>query len=159
MPHGSTYGSETGAGSYGDVALLEPTDDEGIPAGLRDEVGGACAEVVTHAAAGDNPTEAVDAFHRLQVLRALRRGPDGAEAWNERIEEWLSETQVQRDGPWYPGRPVMVRENEYSTGLFNGDLGVTVTVDGQRRIAFEHPDGELRLMSPARLPAHETAWP
>ena len=46
------------------------------------------------------------------------------------------------DGPWYPGRAVLVTANDYDTGLFNGDTGVVVdrprTGRGSRSPAAAH---------------------
>lgn len=59
---------------------------------------------------------------------------------------------------WYLGRPVMITENEYSIGLFNGDIGFTVEREGTVCVAFPSLDGTWRTLSPGRLPAHETVY-
>jgi hypothetical protein len=33
---------------------------------------------------------------------------------------------AQAHGEWYVGRPVMVTRNDYATGVFNGDIGLTL---------------------------------
>src|SRR5690606_7430870 len=65
--------------------------------------------------------------HRL--LCAHREGPYGAGHWNRRVERALAEQRHRyaRVGTWYVGRPVIVTENDYGLGLFNGDLGVVVS--------------------------------
>lgn len=67
--------------------------------------------------------------HRL--LCAHREGPYGAGHWNRRVERALAEQRHRyaRVGTWYVGRPVIVTENDYGLGLFNGDLGVVVSTD------------------------------
>ena len=56
----------------------------------------------------------------------------------------------------------MIASNDYALRLFNGDIGICVSDpdSGDLRIAFpaEAAQGGLRLLAPARLPAHETAW-
>ncbi|MCP9759102.1 exodeoxyribonuclease V subunit alpha [Aquitalea sp. S1-19] len=74
------------------------------------------------------------------------------------------ETRLLRDGlreaesEWYAGRAVMVRENDYSVGLFNGDIGIALQDGGSLRVYFPRADGSFRAVAPARLPGHETAF-
>ncbi len=99
---------------------------------------------------------------RFLVLCALTGGPWGS----ERMNAWI-ESRLRRAGwitdphPWYRGRPVMVRRNDYRTGLFNGDVGVvwkgTGPSESERRIWFRMPAGQLRAFTPAQLPEHQTA--
>lgn len=45
----------------------------------------------------------------------------------------------QKDGEWYHGRPVMVVQNHYELGLFNGDVGICVsqkTNDGYNFVVY-----------------------
>ena len=108
----------------------------------------------------ENPAAAFEAFERFRVLCALREGPQGAEAVNALISAWF---KAKRENPqqeiWYTGRPVMIRQNDYSLRLFNGDIGLVLpTVQGRQTVCF--PDGKngFRTIPPARLPAHETAF-
>jgi exodeoxyribonuclease V alpha subunit len=61
----------------------------------------------------------------------------------------------------YLGRALMVIENDYQAGLFNGDLGVLVRDPqnpAQLRACFAAADGGTRAVSTARLPPHESAY-
>src|SRR5574343_1291297 len=62
------------------------------------------------------------------------------------------------DSDWYPGRPVMITRNDYSVGLFNGEIGLTVPRDGRLRVIFPTTDGGWREVSPASLPEHDTVY-
>ena len=61
---------------------------------------------------------------------------------------------------FYPGRPILVTRNDARTGLSNGDTGVVVhDAGGGARVWFPElrdDGGGPRLVSPARLPAHES---
>ena len=71
----------------------------------------------------------------------------GVSVWTARIEGWLA-GELER-GRWYPGRPLLVTENDYGLRLYNGDTGVVVaTGDGRTSAAFER-QGERRAL-PAR---------
>jgi exodeoxyribonuclease V alpha subunit len=99
----------------------------------------------------------------LRVLCALRRGPQGAQAWNDLIESELRHAVpgFRTDRTWYVGRPILVTENDHGLRLYNGDVGVVLRDpdDPDRRVAvFPATDGSLRQISPARLPACETTF-
>jgi exodeoxyribonuclease V alpha subunit len=97
------------------------------------------------------------------VLCALRRGPDGAWAWNAAIEARLTRAVpgFRTDRTWYVGRPILVTENDYGVRLYNGDVGVVLADPDQpeRRVAaFPTADGSVRMLGTARLPACETTF-
>ncbi|MCH8486954.1 MAG: exodeoxyribonuclease V subunit alpha [Candidatus Cyclonatronum sp.] len=115
-----------------------------------------------------DPAAKLDAMEAFQVLCAHRRGPGGVEELNRQIEQKLG-LEPER-GSWYEGRPVIMTRNDYQLGLFNGDLGVTVTqgqaaADGTPllRVAMEAFDAAksekgVSLRSPAQLHMMETCW-
>ena len=126
---------------------------------VRLAVVGAQHRLVEAARAGDG-AEALDALGRLRLLCAHREGPSGAATWNFRAGQWLADAGEgpPPEGMWYLGRPVIVTENDYGLGLFNGDTGVVIAEeDGSLRAAFRRGAGVV-TMSPARLGAVETAF-
>src|SRR5690606_40521700 len=72
---------------------------------------------------------ALDGLRERQLLCALREGEFGAGAANQQLEA-LIRAHANRDtlpgpeGEWYPGRAVMITRNDYTAGLFNGDVGL-----------------------------------
>lgn len=102
-----------------------------------------------------DPAQAFALFEALRLLSPVRQGPRGTETLNRLVREILG--FGRDDHAWYPGRPVMIRENDYNLGLFNGDVGIALTVDGSLRVFFPGPDGFTSL-SPARLPRFETCY-
>jgi exodeoxyribonuclease V alpha subunit len=107
----------------------------------------------------------LDAFDRYRVLCALRAGPGGVVALNSALEHALERAGLLRlDDVFYVGRPILITENDYGAKLFNGDVGIVgLDEDGARRVFFPDAgrDGgrpTVRMLAPARLPAHETAW-
>jgi len=106
------------------------------------------------------PLAAHAAFSRFRLLCGLRRGEFGVERFNGWVEEVLAAAGlIRREGLWYPGRPVMITRNDYGLRLYNGDIGITVQLDDHRlRVAFLEPDNSVRLVAPARVGPHETAF-
>ncbi len=103
-----------------------------------------------------SPEEALERFNRFRLLAAERRGVFGVEGLNARVESLLG---VRAVDAWYRGRPVLITENDYELQLFNGDSGIVWPNDAGRPMVWvASSDGELRAVSPARLPAHETCY-
>jgi exodeoxyribonuclease V alpha subunit len=74
-------------------------------------------------------TEAFTLFNKFRVLVATRKGRNGVEYLNELIKEqlkllWQKQTnQLLLIDKLYHGQPIMICENNYQVGLFNGDIG------------------------------------
>ncbi len=126
---------------------------------VRDRAVATGVAVTTSARAGEG-SEALTALSRFRLLCAHRRGPYGVSDWTTRVQGWLADELAdldleQRD---YVGRPVLVTENDYELGLYNGDTGVIVQGAGQRPSAVFERGGELLSFSPLRLGAVETVY-
>ncbi len=107
--------------------------------------------------------EALAALENFMLLGALTKGPWGTDRLNQWIESLGRRAGwIEADQTWYPGRPLMIRRNDYRTGLFNGDVGVVwpawVQGETQPRIWFRSPQGPLRSFAPLQLPEHQTAF-
>ncbi|MGE4440204.1 MAG: exodeoxyribonuclease V subunit alpha [Desulfomicrobium sp.] len=101
-----------------------------------------------------DPAHAFETFGTLRLLSPVRQGPRGTEALNRLAREALG--APTGDG-WYQGRPVMILENDYSLGLFNGDTGIALPVGDSLRVFFPKENG-FATFAPPRLPRHETCY-
>ena len=115
---------------------------------------------VTAAARAGDGIEALSALGRFRMLCAHRRGPYGVSDWTSEVQSWLAAGTAeldleQRD---YVGRPVLVTENDYELGLYNGDTGVIVQAAERHPSAVFERGGELLSFSPLRLAAVETVY-
>lgn len=107
-----------------------------------------------------SPAEALLAQGAFRILCAIRRGPYGVDHLN-RLAETALAAHLQPTGRHYAGRPIMVLQNDYNLGLFNGELGVILpnpTDLSELRAYFPAASGGVRDIHTARLPEHETAW-
>ncbi len=92
----------------------------------------------------------------FRLLCAHRRGEHGVATWTAQVEAWLA-AEIGT-GPWYPGRPLLVTENDYGLRLFNGDMGVVVAAGPDRVRAVFERGGEAHEVIPGRLEGVETAY-
>ncbi|MEZ5456651.1 MAG: exodeoxyribonuclease V subunit alpha [Lysobacteraceae bacterium] len=125
------------------------------------------ADSALQAAAGaaSDPTQvaraALLALGRQQWLCALREGQWGSVTFNAHIEAILRQAwRVDGTGDWFGGRAVIVQQNDYELGLFNGDLGICVReADGRLGVWFAGTDAEApRRFAPLDLPHCESAF-
>jgi exodeoxyribonuclease V alpha subunit len=144
--HADVTWIEVDAGDPASLAALQP---------VRDGAVAAAHDVFAAARAGD-ARGALDALGEFRVLCAHRRGGHGVAVWTARIESWLA-NEIGR-GPWYPGRPLLVTENDYGLRLYNGDTGVVVSADEGRVAAAFERRGEPVRFAPSRLSAIETVY-
>ena len=77
------------------------------------------------------------------------------EQLNARIEEALAGAQREA---YFHGRLLMVTENSYRHGLFNGDIGVCLRDAAGAVTAWFSGSGDVRGFHPAALPAHTGAF-
>jgi exodeoxyribonuclease V alpha subunit len=126
-------------------AALRPIRDTVVEAGAR----------VAEAAAAGRGREALVALGAFRLLCAHRLGPYGVSYWTTQVERWLG---LAGAGGWYAGRPLLVTENDYGLGLYNGDSGVVVAHGaGGVRAVFERR-GQLVELTPQRLPSVDTVY-
>ena len=109
-------------------------------------------------AAADDPALALQLANRLRLLTALREGPQGARGLNARIEAALSGRRIGAPPAWFPGRLLLITENSYRHGLFNGDVGICLADAAGTLLAWFPGSDGVRAFHPAALPAHESAF-
>lgn len=115
----------------------------------------------------------LERFNLFQLLSPVRRGDWGVEGLNHITTRILYNAGLIRaTRGWYPGRPVMVTQNDYRLGLMNGDIGIVLETgnngpkDHEReappetlqRVVFPIADGAIKQVLPSRLGAVETVY-
>lgn len=107
-------------------------------------------------AAAADPRAALDMADRIRLLTALRDGPQGASTLNAQIEETLAGAGRES---YFHGRLLLVIENSYRHGLFNGDVGICLRdTRGATTVFFDGGSEGVRGFHPAALPAHSSAF-
>lgn len=113
--------------------------------------------------AAEDPQTALERLAAFRILCATRVGPWGVDRINllvERsVENRLVEQGFSASDRFYPRRPILVQQNDYQSGLFNGDLGICWQDGDRLRAVFPGPgDAPPRRLPLAKLPRHDTAW-
>lgn len=105
--------------------------------------------------------EALQAIDKVRVLAAHREGPFGVSGLNaqltEAVQGLLQLSNSERRQRWWPGRLVLVTQNDYENNLWNGDIGIVLRGGERADVLFAGPDGPRKVPA-AALPAHETAF-
>ncbi|KQV80708.1 exodeoxyribonuclease V subunit alpha [Massilia sp. Root351] len=100
-------------------------------------------------------------FEAFRILCAVREGEWGVTGLNDAIEQRLEAAGLLRKrSEWYVGRPVMVTRNDYGTGVFNGDIGLTLpdpARPGSLRVYFSE-GASIRSVLATRLRQVDTAF-
>ncbi|ALF60679.1 hypothetical protein AOC03_01085 [Psychrobacter urativorans] len=80
----------------------------------------------------------------LNTFKVLTAGHNGR-CGDHYINRYLSEQHKEQlklplsKSPWYHGRPVMILQNNYELGLFNGDIGICLQTErGILQVFFEN---------------------
>ncbi|MCF1426674.1 MAG: exodeoxyribonuclease V subunit alpha [Shewanella sp.] len=108
-----------------------------------------------------SPEAIIERYNQYRILCATRAGESGVEGINARVTEALKQAGlINPASEFYPGRPVIIQNNDYNLGLFNGDIGIIFPCHESRRLMahFIQADGSVLKVLPARLPGHETCF-
>ena len=85
----------------------------------------------------------METFNQFRVLTAGHNGEWGDHYINNYLTQWhLAELKLPLgQNTWFHGRPVMVLQNNYELGLFNGDIGFCLQTGDERsrlKVFFEN---------------------
>jgi exodeoxyribonuclease V alpha subunit len=109
-----------------------------------------------------DPALRLNRFNQFRILCAHRKGVFGVDAINHAVAGILKQqTGMETGSEWFNGRPIMVTQNDYQLGLYNGDIGVIgpSPEDPASFTAFFPAAGQaVRSVSPYRLSSHETVF-
>ncbi len=117
-----------------------------------------------------NINEAFALLAKFRILCVTRQGEFGVDALNQWVKEQLAQGSAQ---PWeksqenYHGMPIMISENDYRLGLFNGDIGLLwrANSNSDQLMAFfevleqtEQGAACYKTLLPSRLPKYDSVY-
>jgi exodeoxyribonuclease V alpha subunit len=147
------------------IALL---DDPGLPEVERcevDSIDGVRSRLIEASRNVHREIEGagatLDKLERMGLYRVLcahRGGPLGVEALCAVLDETAAaERHTTRRSGWWLGRMLLVTQNAPDQDLWNGDVGLIEETPSGLRAFFLDGAGDVRALTPGRLPAHESA--
>lgn len=139
------------SGVKADVQWIDPNEAPVLAEEILEAVVDHAQQIVDQAKAGETH-RALALKSELQVLCAHRNGKMGVAGWNRVVEERLGLSTANQ---WYVGRPIIVTENDKTTGLFNGDVAI-IGSDDTHRVACFSTDSNKPGTPVTRLPAVDT---
>ncbi|GLX80453.1 RecBCD enzyme subunit RecD [Thalassotalea insulae] len=110
--------------------------------------------------------QAFDWLSQFRILAATRSGETGVENLNAQVETILQQlspalqtnTHAAQTG-LYHAKPIMILENDYALGLYNGDIGLIWRNNAGHLMAmFEQSADNIQAVLPSRLPQFETVY-
>jgi len=112
-----------------------------------------------------NIADAFDLLAKFRILSSTRKGPQGVENLNALVIEILRNKKAipyknfAASSDLYPTQPIMISENDYRLGVYNGDIGLLWrNSQGHLMAVFENASGEYDWIIPSRLPKFETVY-
>ena len=156
--------AEAALRSGGELAWIEHAHQHHVVQLAADGYAGYLGLIGAGAGAGGHDAWVRSVLHNFDAFRilcAVREGEWGVSGLNGAIEQRLEGAGlIRRRGEWYVGRPVMITRNDYGTGVFNGDIGLTLADParpGSLRVYFLEGD-TVRSVLATRLRQVETAY-
>jgi len=102
---------------------------------------------------------ALSEFKYFRILAATRVGDKGVDAINIAIDRYIKRSLgLPVNALFYHACPILITENNYECGLYNGDIGIIWKHENRLQAAFPDASGELRWFSLSRLPKHELVY-
>tara|TARA_R110000751_G_scaffold25882_1_gene69745 strand:+ start:817 stop:2898 length:2082 start_codon:yes stop_codon:yes gene_type:complete len=109
--------------------------------------------------------EAFALLAKFRILSSTRKGPQGVESLNALVIDILRNkgaipfNRFESNTHLYAAQPIMINENDYRLGVYNGDIGVLWrNAQGHLMAVFENAKGGLDWILPSRLPKFETVY-
>ncbi|WP_370386388.1 exodeoxyribonuclease V subunit alpha [Snodgrassella alvi] len=109
-------------------------------------------------AVADHDVDAV--FSHLNDIMVLTAWRADAEAFNRHYRQFLRSRLHLNTDSWFAGLPIMITQNDYAVGLYNGDIGVILPDENHsgHLCAYFNDGNSFRSMVLSRLPPHEDAF-
>ncbi|BAX82368.1 exodeoxyribonuclease V subunit alpha [Labilibaculum antarcticum] len=108
----------------------------------------------------ENIAKALQYINDVRFLCAVHEGKYGVKHYNMLIAKFLQQKSLlsPQEG-FYENQPIIVTRNDYSLGLYNGDVGIIRNDEnGVLKAWFEGVDGELKQVLPGFISAFDTVF-
>ncbi|VFP81576.1 exodeoxyribonuclease V subunit alpha [Buchnera aphidicola] len=111
----------------------------------------------------NKPKKIIKKFNKYRILCTVNEGLFGTNKINEYLDTWFikkinknSSNEIKK--PFYHGKPILIKKNNKSLQLMNGDVGICLLVNKKIKIHFLSPNNKLKIVDPRILFHYESAW-
>ncbi|WP_434779421.1 exodeoxyribonuclease V subunit alpha [Neisseria sp. Ec49-e6-T10] len=94
-------------------------------------------------------------YSKLMVLTVLKHQ---AEEFNQQYVHFLRTKKHHKGEPFFAGLPIMVTQNDYQLGLFNGDVGIILPDYTNKLVAYFEEANGFRKIPLSQLPLFDPAF-
>lgn len=105
-----------------------------------------------------DPKKIINEFNKYRILCAVKMGVLGTKKINKNINQWFIKKQQYNKKKWYHGKPIIIKKNNQSLQLMNGDIGICLVKKEKTKIFFIQPNEKIKKIYPKILLNYETAW-
>ncbi|VFP83772.1 exodeoxyribonuclease V subunit alpha [Buchnera aphidicola] len=114
-----------------------------------------------------DPKKIIKKFNKYQILCALNKGIFGTKEINNFIDQWFIKKQTieikknikkKEKELFYHGKPILIKKNNISLQLMNGDIGICLFIKNKFKVFFILPDQKIKIINPKILLNYESAW-
>lgn len=111
----------------------------------------------------EDTVEALKLLDNQRILCAVKDGEYGMRQFNLLAENYLSQKfkSFKKDSIFYHNRPILVTQNNYTLGLFNGDIGIIRKDENGKPMAWfkdEESPTKLKSVQPGLISNMETVF-
>ncbi len=114
------------------------------------------------AVASGDTSNAFAVLRNTQVLCVTNQGEWGNQNLNQLVEHFVQSQGWAEPGHLlYPGKPIMVLENDNQRQIYNGDIGIVLPHPETQNVLlvwFEAADGDYRSFLPSQLPPFQSVY-
>lgn len=142
------------AGAAPDVTFID-TGNAAAGSGLVEAV---LVEGYREVARARTPEQALETMDRFRVLCAHNQGPSGTLQVNHLCQKLLRSHGTDGINRPFLKQIVMVTQNDYGRGLFNGDTGVVFQEESMHPRVWFRERETIRQFPLSQIPSHEAAY-
>ncbi len=113
------------------------------------------------------PKQIIQTFNKYRILCAVKDGNFGIKKINKHLDKYFINKQIEESqkpnhysqkNTWYHGKPILIKKNNISLKIMNGDIGICLLVRKKIKVFFILPDETVGIIDPRALINYETAW-
>lgn len=108
-----------------------------------------------------SPKKIIQKFNKYQILCSVKKGIYGTKKINKYLDQcfyYKKQKNKRKKNFFYHGKPLLIKKNNTSLKLMNGDIGICLIVNNKINVYFILPNQKIHVVDPYILFNYDTAW-